>query len=98
MNTRGMVIVGAGEAGARAAVELRPLGWKGPIRLIGDERLLPYERPPLSKQHLTSDEWPNPVTILDERRLQEYDIQRMAVVSAVGIDRPGRVVEMSGGI
>lgn len=27
---------------------------------------------------------PNPVTILDERRLQEYDIQRMAGVSAVG--------------
>jgi 3-phenylpropionate/trans-cinnamate dioxygenase ferredoxin reductase subunit len=31
--TKGMVIVGAGEAGARAAVELRDQGWSGAIRL-----------------------------------------------------------------
>ncbi len=50
MNEAGMVIIGAGEAGARAAVELRTQGWSGPITLIGEEKHAPYERPPLSKK------------------------------------------------
>lgn len=38
MVDRGMVIIGAGEAGARAAVKLRDQGWTGQISLIGDEK------------------------------------------------------------
>lgn len=49
MATSGMVIVGAGEAGVRAAFALREQGYQGTISLIGDEPHLPYERPPLSK-------------------------------------------------
>lgn len=45
----GMVIIGAGECGTRAAFALREQGWQGAITLIGDETGLPYERPPLSK-------------------------------------------------
>jgi 3-phenylpropionate/trans-cinnamate dioxygenase ferredoxin reductase subunit len=45
----GIVIVGAGEAGTRAAFTLRETGYDGDIRLIGAETHLPYERPPLSK-------------------------------------------------
>ena len=45
----GIVIVGAGEAGTRAAFTLRETGYDGAIRLIGAETHLPYERPPLSK-------------------------------------------------
>ncbi len=45
----GMVIIGAGECGTRAAFALREAGWTGPVTLIGDEPGLPYERPPLSK-------------------------------------------------
>ncbi|MDB6105333.1 MAG: Aa [Gammaproteobacteria bacterium] len=48
-----MVIVGAGEAGTRAALSLRQSGWPGAITLIGQEDLPPYERPPLSKKVLT---------------------------------------------
>ncbi len=44
-----IVIVGAGECGARAAFKLRDIGFQGAITLIGAEADLPYERPPLSK-------------------------------------------------
>lgn len=71
----GMVIVGAGEAGARAAVELRTQGWTGPITMIGEERWAPYERPPLSKGLLLSKEEPCPVFILDHERLLQHDIR-----------------------
>lgn len=52
MADSGMVIVGAGQSGVAAAFELRKAGWQGSVTLIGDERHLPYERPPLSKELL----------------------------------------------
>jgi 3-phenylpropionate/trans-cinnamate dioxygenase ferredoxin reductase subunit len=44
-----IVIIGAGESGARAAFALRETGFAGTVTLIGTEPHLPYERPPLSK-------------------------------------------------
>ncbi|OWV74365.1 ferredoxin reductase [Rhizobium sp. R339] len=45
----GIVIIGAGECGTRAAFALREAGYSGPVTLVGAEPHLPYERPPLSK-------------------------------------------------
>ncbi|MFE4825853.1 NAD(P)/FAD-dependent oxidoreductase [Streptomyces sp. NPDC056672] len=45
----GVVIVGAGMAGAQTAVALRENGYEGPVTLIGAEPHPPYDRPPLSK-------------------------------------------------
>ena len=47
-----VVIVGGGLAGAKTAEALRSQGYDGPVTLIGAERHLPYERPPLSKDYL----------------------------------------------
>jgi NADPH-dependent 2,4-dienoyl-CoA reductase/sulfur reductase-like enzyme len=49
MSSDGLVIVGASVAGANAAQAARMAGWSEPIRLVGKEGYLPYERPPLSK-------------------------------------------------
>lgn len=45
----GVVIVGAGHAGVQAAASLREEGYDGPVLLLGDEKELPYHKPPLSK-------------------------------------------------
>lgn len=50
-----MLIIGAGQCGARAALTLREQGYDGPVTLIGDEAHLPYERPPLSKDAMVSE-------------------------------------------
>ncbi|HJV40718.1 NAD(P)/FAD-dependent oxidoreductase [Caulobacter sp.] len=50
-----VVIVGAGHAGGSAAAFLRQYGHEGQIVLIGDEPLLPYQRPPLSKAWLKGE-------------------------------------------
>ncbi|MDD3447371.1 MAG: FAD-dependent oxidoreductase, partial [Zavarzinia sp.] len=55
---RGIVIVGAGQAGARAAEAARSAGYAGRITLIGAEAHLPYERPQLSKEMLLDVEAP----------------------------------------
>ena len=52
---RGIVIVGAGQAGASLAVKLRALGYDGELTLIGEEPVPPYQRPPLSKGYLLGE-------------------------------------------
>lgn len=47
-----VVVVGAGQAGAWVARTLRAEGFAGQIVLVGEERVPPYERPPLSKDIL----------------------------------------------
>jgi 3-phenylpropionate/trans-cinnamate dioxygenase ferredoxin reductase subunit len=58
MAADGLVIIGASLAGAKAAEAAREHGWNRPIRLVGAEEYLPYERPPLSKQILIGAEEP----------------------------------------
>lgn len=48
----GVVVVGAGLGGLRAAESLRASGYEGDITVVGDEPHLPYNRPPLSKEAL----------------------------------------------
>lgn len=48
-NNKGIVIVGAGECGVRAAFSLREAGYNRSVTLVSEEHGLPYERPPLSK-------------------------------------------------
>jgi 3-phenylpropionate/trans-cinnamate dioxygenase ferredoxin reductase component len=50
-----LAVVGGGQAGAELAVQARECGWLGRIALIGDELVLPYQRPPLSKAYLAGD-------------------------------------------
>ena len=52
---RTVVLVGASLAGAKAAETLRAEGFDGRVVLVGAERELPYERPPLSKGYLKGD-------------------------------------------
>jgi NAD(P)H-nitrite reductase large subunit len=48
-----IVIVGAGQAATQAATSLRAGGYDGQLVLLGNEGLLPYQRPPLSKAYLS---------------------------------------------
>ncbi len=48
----GVVIVGTGQGGFQLAASLRESGFAGPVTLVGEERGLPYQRPPLSKAFL----------------------------------------------
>ncbi|TIW31353.1 MAG: ferredoxin reductase, partial [Mesorhizobium sp.] len=92
----GMVIIGAGECGGRAALALRDLGFEGAVTLIGDEPHLPYERPPLSKEAMTG-EVPAIKAITSEELLAERSIRHIRSVRAVAIDRAAHAVRLSDG-
>jgi 3-phenylpropionate/trans-cinnamate dioxygenase ferredoxin reductase subunit len=82
-----IVIVGAGNAGAAAALGLREYGWKGQLTLIGGETRMPYERPPLSKAALTSADDPVPVPVVEAPRLDALDIRYLGGTRVRSIDR-----------
>ncbi|WP_181180634.1 FAD-dependent oxidoreductase [Mesorhizobium sp. B2-4-6] len=96
MMAGGMVIIGAGECGGRAALALRDLGFEGPVTLVGDEPHLPYERPPLSKEAMTG-EAPAIKAIATDALFAERSIRHIHSVRAVAIDRGAHVVRLSDG-
>ncbi len=55
MDSYDVVIVGAGQAAATAAATLRQCKFEGSVVIVGDESVIPYQRPPLSKGYLKGD-------------------------------------------
>ena len=55
-SSNGLVIVGGGLAGARAAEGARQAGYDGPITIVAGEDAMPYIRPPLSKEFLLGND------------------------------------------
>lgn len=97
MSDPGIVIVGAGQAGARAALTLRQLDGTVPITLIGEEAWAPYERPPLSKAVLTGETDPESCTIASADSLSRDRIALYAGIRVSSIDRGGKRVGLSDG-
>lgn len=93
----GMIIIGAGESGTRAAFALREAGYDGKVTLIGAERHLPYERPPLSKDAMVDPEPPTIKAIADGTRLAGQRIDLLGSTSATSIDRANRSIRLSDG-
>ncbi len=90
-----IVIVGAGECGARAAFALREMGYTGKITLIGAEPHLPYERPPLSKDGL-SGRFP-PKYVADAERYRVAGIEVLTDTPVSAIDRTDKSVTLTDG-
>ncbi|GLR66640.1 ferredoxin reductase [Acidocella aquatica] len=93
----GIVIIGAGEAGTRAALTLREKHYAGPITLLGAESHLPYERPPLSKTVQTAPEPPAPTLIGGAGTLAAQNISYRAGNTATRIDRASQEVHLRDG-
>lgn len=97
MSEASMVIVGGGKAGARAAVAFRENTWKGPVTLISDEALAPYDRPPLSKAAIMDEADPQPVYLLDEGMMASLEVNFLRGSAATAIDRAAKTVVLADG-
>jgi 3-phenylpropionate/trans-cinnamate dioxygenase ferredoxin reductase subunit len=92
-----VVIVGASAAGLTAAEALRREGYTGALTLIGDEKVLPYDRPPLSKQVLAGTWEPEKTTLRQDTVFTDHDIELRLGVPASGLDLDGRTVALASG-
>jgi 3-phenylpropionate/trans-cinnamate dioxygenase ferredoxin reductase subunit len=91
------LIVGAGHAGAQAAIGLRQQGFAGTIALIGRERFPPYERPPLSKDYLAGEKTFERIMIRPEQFWAERGITLILSTAVTRIDPDARVASLSTG-
>ncbi|MFM7798007.1 MAG: NAD(P)/FAD-dependent oxidoreductase [Planctomycetota bacterium] len=92
-----VVLVGAGQAAAACVESLRKRGHTGPIDMVGDEPLAPYQRPPLSKKFLSGE---LPLERLLLRQSSFYDDHGVTLRlgrRAVALDRAVRHLTLDDG-
>ncbi|MBB5161509.1 NAD(P)/FAD-dependent oxidoreductase [Mycobacterium sp. AZCC_0083] len=97
MSTSTVIIAGAGQAGSRTAASLRELGFAGRIVLVGDEPHPPYQRPPLSKAHLTGAAARDTLWLHPSSFYEQHDIELLLGESVRHIDRIEGRVGLDGG-
>lgn len=93
----GIVIIGAGQAGAALAAKLRQAGHGGAITLIGAEPVPPYQRPPLSKAYLTGQMGVDRLFLRPESFYADHDITLRLGQVVTAIDPAVRVVVLADG-
>lgn len=94
---RNFVIVGGGLAGAKTAEALRELDFPGSVVLLSEEEHLPYERPPLSKEHLAGKKPLAEFTVHNGDWYRDHHIDLRLGTRAEAIDREARTVSLPDG-
>src|SRR5690606_11591004 len=84
-------------AGGAAAAALRQFGWKGPVTLVGDEPILPYQRPPLSKSWLKGEATAESLALRPARFYTQQSIEIRLSATLAAIDRAEHQVRLSDG-
>lgn len=91
-----IVVIGAGQAGASLVAKLRKDGFAGKITLIGEEPVVPYQRPPLSKAYLLGDMALERLYLRPESFYTDNNIALDLSETAVAIDRADKMVIAGG--
>ncbi|MGE4323660.1 MAG: NAD(P)/FAD-dependent oxidoreductase [Sphingobium sp.] len=89
-----LLIVGAGHAGAQAAIASRQLGFEGSVAIIGDEKDPPYERPPLSKEYFAGEKAFERILIRPATFYAERNIDLLLGKRVKAVDPEGKFVTM----
>ncbi|MEU6374864.1 FAD-dependent oxidoreductase [Streptomyces sp. NPDC046909] len=92
-----IVVVGASAAGLAAVETLRREGFDGTLTLVGDEPLAPYDRPPLSKQVLSSEWEPERLPLRPPEDLTALALDLRLGVAATGLELTERAVRLADG-
>jgi NADPH-dependent 2,4-dienoyl-CoA reductase/sulfur reductase-like enzyme len=93
----GLVIIGASYAGIQAALSARDAGYGEPVTVVSDEKSLPYQRPPLSKDFLLGEASEQNLVLRDDAFFASRRIDLLLDRRAVEIDRTARQVALADG-
>ena len=87
-----IVIIGAGQAGAMAAIYLRKMKFAGTIKVFSEEKYLPYQRPPLSKGFLSSETNESKLFLKSETFYKNNNIELNLKTKVLKIDKENKFV------
>ncbi len=96
MSPRRIVIVGAGAAGLATARAYREHGGAGKVTMLGKEALIPYRRPPLTKEFLRGELDASELPIEEPGWFDEHDIQLQLGCEVTAIDPSSGAVYADG--
>ncbi|MGW6929106.1 NAD(P)/FAD-dependent oxidoreductase [Lentzea sp. NPDC054927] len=92
-----VLVVGASASGLATAEALRRKGYTGRLTVLGAERHLPYDRPPLSKQVLSGSWAPEKAQLRPAETLHGLDVEFVLGDAAVSLDAAARTVRTASG-
>ncbi|MEW2248873.1 FAD-dependent oxidoreductase [Streptomyces sp. NPDC006975] len=92
-----ITVVGASLAGLSTVRALRAEGYDGGIFVVGEERHLPYDRPPLSKDFLKGDIDADALALGDADEYDSLGVEWLLGERAVRLDPADRSLTLSGG-
>jgi 3-phenylpropionate/trans-cinnamate dioxygenase ferredoxin reductase subunit len=92
-----VVLVGGGHAAAAFVNSVRRAGYSGRLTLLGDEPVLPYHRPPLSKKYLSDSLPVEQIQIRPAAWYAEHQVELRLGVQVTQIDRARRQVVLDSG-
>jgi NADPH-dependent 2,4-dienoyl-CoA reductase/sulfur reductase-like enzyme len=90
-----VIVVGGSIAGFGAAEALRTSGFEGTIRIVAEEPVRTYQRPPLSKGVLAGDD--EGTTAWQAARVDDLELDWLLSERAVGLDVDRRIVSLGSG-
>jgi len=93
----GIIIIGAGQAAATFAAKFRQLDAETPVTIYGDEPVIPYQRPPLSKKYATDEMEKTQLYLRPESWYADQNISLHTGTSVLSIDPDNKVVNLSDG-
>lgn len=91
------VVIGAGHAGGCAVKAMRDAGFGGRLVAVSEEPYPPYERPPLSKELLITDDDPARTYLHARNEYDEHQIELRIGVRAERLDATARRARLTDG-
>jgi len=91
------VVIGGGQAGSSLVAKLRKNGFGGQITLVGNEGVLPYQRPPLSKGYLLGEMSKERLFLKSESFYHDNEIALRLDQSATHLDPASKKVTLGNG-
>ncbi|MFE7746313.1 NAD(P)/FAD-dependent oxidoreductase [Nocardia sp. NPDC057455] len=91
---RRFVIVGGGLGAAKIAETLRAKDFQGTVTLIGAEEHLPYERPPLSKEHLAGKKALPEFIVVPAQWYRDHHVEVRLGTTVTGLDPAAKTITL----
>ena len=92
---KNLVIVGGGQSAAQCVLTLKRNDFKNKITLISEEKHIPYQRPPLSKEYLSDEVTLERVYMKSKEFYDQNNVEIISSTKVISIDRNKKSLTLS---